>query len=209
MISVEQLRSQLPFLEADLLQEILDKSQEVTIPGQQQIVREGQYIKTVPIVINGLLKVIKGKGEKDLLLYYIKPGDSCIMSFAFGLSNEPSNVSAFTETETTLLLLQADDIRKWLTLFPSLNKLFLDLYNDRYHDLIDTISVLTYEKLDQRLWQYLQNRARVLKTKDLHITHREIANDLASSREVISRLLKRLESEGFISSGHDGIKILV
>ncbi len=209
MIDLNTLQKKLPFLEQDLLTQILDKSQEVVIPAQQQIVREGQYIKTIPIVLDGLLKVIKGNGEKDLLLYYIKPGDSCIMSFAFGLSNEPSNVSAFTETETQLLLLNADDVKLWLIRFPTLNKLFLDLYNDRYRDLIDTISVLTYEKLDQRLWQYLQNRARVLHTKDLKITHREIANDLASSREVISRLLKRLESEGLISSGHDGIKVLV
>lgn len=209
MMQTEQLKRTLPFLEPELVEQIAEKGQEVTIPALQQIVREGQYIKTVPIVLDGLLKVIKGNGEKDLLLYYIKPGDSCIMSFAFSLSNEPSNVSAFTETQTTLLLLNADDIRKWLTQFPSLNKLFLDLYNDRYRDLIDTISVLTYEKLDQRLWQYLQNRARVLNTKDLHLTHREIASDLASSREVISRLLKRLESEGLISTGHDGIKILV
>ncbi len=208
MINAQQLQTKLPFLESALIDQIVNNAQEVTIPPHQQIVREGQYIKTIPIVLDGLLKVIKGNGEKDLLLYYIQPGDSCIMSFAFSLSNEPSNISAFTETQTSLLLITAEDMRRWLVEFPSLNKLFLDLYNNRYRDLIDTISVLTYEKLDQRLWQYLQTRAKVLGSKQLHITHREIAQDLASSREVISRLLKRLESEGLIAMIPEGIKIL-
>jgi CRP/FNR family transcriptional regulator len=208
MIDANSLKSQFPLLEPALLEQIAACAQEVTLPPQQQILREGQYIKTIPIVLDGLLKVITGSGDKDMLLYYIKPGDSCIMSFAFSLSNEPSNIAAFTETETTLLILNADDVKRWLAEFPSLNNLFLNLYNHRYRDLIDTIGGLIYEKMDSRILHYLHQRAAATGTDMLDITHREIAADLASSREVISRLLKKLEIDKKIKQTPLGIKIL-
>lgn len=208
MMDISTLKQKLPLLEPALLEQIAEHAQEVTLPPMQQILREGQYIKTIPIVISGLLKVITGSGDKDMLLYYIKPGDSCIMSFAFSLSNEPSNIAAFTETETTLLVLSADDVKKWLITFPSLNNLFLNLYNHRYRDLLDTIGGLIYEKMDNRILHYLQQRAQATGTNILNVTHREIAADLASSREVISRLLKKLEVDKKISQTPDGIKIL-
>lgn len=208
MMDVLSLQQKLPLLEEALIREIIERAQEVTIPPQQQILREGQYIKTIPVVMNGLLKVISGSGDKDMLLYYIKPGDSCIMSFAFSLSNEPSNIAAFTETETTMLLLAVDDVRQWLIAYPSLNMLFLNLYNHRYRDLIDTIGLI-YEKMDNRIMHYLEQKVKITGNNIVNITHREIAADLASSREVISRLLKKLELEGKLQQTPAGIKILV
>lgn len=205
---MEHVLKTLAHLESGLIEEMLAKGQLLTIPAHQQIVREGQYIKHIPIVMQGLLKVIASAGEKELLLYYIQQGGSCIMSFAFSLSNEPSNISAFTETDTEILLLDADDVRQWLKKYPSLNTLFLDLYNQRYRDLVDTISELIYAKLDTRIYHYLCDRAKATSTNLLTITHREIADDLASSREVVTRMIRKLEADNKIRQTDKGIQIL-
>lgn len=205
---MEHILKTLAHLESGLIEEMLAKGQLLTIPAHQQIVREGQYIKHIPIVMNGLLKVIASAGEKELLLYYIQQGGSCIMSFAFSLSNEPSNISAFTETDTEILLLDADDVRQWLKKYPSLNTLFLDIYNQRYRDLVDTISELIYAKLDTRIYHYLCDRAKATDTNILTITHREIADDLASSREVVTRMIRKLEADNKIRQTDKGIQIL-
>lgn len=205
---MEHVLKTLAHLESGLIEEMLAKGQLLTIPAHQQIVREGQYIKHIPIVMQGLLKVIASAGEKELLLYYIQQGGSCIMSFAFSLSNEPSNISAFTETDTEILLLDADDVRQWLKKYPSLNTLFLDLYNQRYRDLVDTISELIYAKLDTRIYHYLCDRAKATSTNLLTITHREIADDLASSREVVTRMIRKLETDNKIRQTDKGIQIL-
>lgn len=204
----ELIKTKLPYLENNLIEEIISSSSDVTLPPNQQILREGQYIKTIPLVINGLLKVITSHGDKEILLYYIHPSESCVMSFAFSMSSEPSNIMAFTETETRVLILNAEDVKKWMLSYPTINLLFLNQYNNRYKDLVDTIGNLIYEKLDVRLLQYLQQRSAISPNNIITIPHREIAEHLASSREVISRLLKKLESEQKISQTRDGIKVL-
>ncbi len=203
------LKQKLPYLEQNLIEEIISKSADVTIPAHQQILREGQYIKTIPLVINGLLKVNTSHGDKEILLYYIQSSESCIMSFAFSMSAEPSNIAAYTEAETRVLLLNADDVKNWIIQYPSINMLFFNQYNNRYKDLVETIGNLIYEKLDVRIYQYLKQRALLNNTDTVNIPHREIADDLASSREVVSRLLKKLELENKISITKDGIKILI
>jgi len=125
------------------------------------------------------------------------------------MSAEPSNIAAHTESETRVILLNVDDVKKWITLYPSINMLFFNQYNNRYKDLVETIGNLIYEKLDFRIYQYLKQRASLNNSDTINIPHREIADDLASSREVVSRLLKKLELENKISISKDGMKILV
>lgn len=202
------LKNKLPYLDNNLIEEIIAKAMDVTIPAHQQILREGQYIKTIPLLISGLVKVNTSHGDKEILLYYIQPSESCIMSFAFGMSSEPSNIAAFTEEESRMLLLNVEDVKNWMIIYPSINLLFFNQYNNRYKDLVGTIGNLIYEKLDVRIYRYLKNRAALSSNEFLNITHQEIADDLASSREVISRLLKKMELENKIAVTKAGMKIL-
>jgi CRP/FNR family transcriptional regulator, anaerobic regulatory protein len=202
------IKKQLPFLEDKLIEQIIEHAADVTLPPNQQILREGQYIKTIPLVINGLLKVITSHGDKEILLYYIQPSESCVMSFAFSMSDEPSKISAFTETETRALILNASDVKKWITDYPSINLLFLNQYNMRYKDLVDTIGELIYEKLDVRIYNYLKQRVAVSGNNVVDIPHRQIADEIASSREVVTRALKKLETEKKIEQTRSGIKVL-
>lgn len=192
----------------ELLSAIESNSTIKTIPKNFEILRQGQYIGAVPVVLKGLIKVFTRYEEKELLLYYIKPNESCIMSFAASLKNEPSKIFAITEEETEVLLLPVEKIPDWIKQYPGLNTLFYEQYNLRYSELLDTINHILFDKLDARLLKYLQEKSSLIYSNILSLSHREIANELGTAREVISRLLKKLESEGSIEQTEQGIKII-
>lgn len=192
----KQLKTLFPHFAPELLEEIDRYSILKTIPEDTEILREGQFVKVIPVVISGLIKVFTRNDDKELLLYYIKPKESCIMSFAAGLKNEPSKIYAVTEEETTALLLPVEKLTSWTKQFPDINSVFFQLYNLRYSDLLDTINHILFDQLDKRLYDYLVKKAELTGSNPLKISHRQIASELGTAREVISRIMKKLENEG-------------
>jgi CRP/FNR family transcriptional regulator len=197
-----------PELNSALISKILENSSVKEIPRGTEILREGQYVAVMPIVIDGVIKVYKQYEERDLLLYYIKPHEGCIMSFAAGLKNEPSNVYAETEEDTKALLIPMDKIRVWIKEYSDLNALFFQQYNVRYGELLETIQDVMFNKMDKRLYDYLKEKSELLKNNPLKMSHRQIAGDLGTAREVVSRVMKKLENEGKVEQQAKGIKIL-
>jgi len=197
----------LTHFEPNLSKEIQESAITQVIPTDTQILREGQYVKVIPFVINGLIKVFTRYEDRELLLYYIRPKESCIMSFAASLKNEPSQVFAYTEEETTALLLPVDKVSQWTQQFPDINSLFFQQYNLRYIELLDTIHHVLFQKMDQRVYNYLKEKAAVTKQVILNISHRQMANELGTAREVVSRVLKKLENEGKLTQDSEGIKL--
>jgi CRP/FNR family transcriptional regulator len=195
-------------LNPELVSEIISVSLNKDIPKGSIILREGQYVKVIPIVTEGLIKVFSRHEDKELLLYYIKPNESCIMSFAASLKNEPSKIFAITEEDTTALLLPVDKISGWIKQFPDFNSLFFQQYNMRYSELLDTINHILFDKMDKRLYDYLQEKYKLTNKNPLKVSHRQIANDLGTAREVISRIMKKLESEGKVKQLTGSIEIL-
>ena len=175
---------------------------------QTEILREGQYVKYVPLVLEGAVKVFTRHEDKELLLYYIESGESCIMSFNAGLKSTASKVFAVADKKSLLLLLPVEKLNEWVKSFPSLNELFFNLYDQRYASLLDTINHLLYSRLDQRLYNYLQETARQKNSKIINIRHRQMAAELGTAREVISRVMKKLEQEGKVKQLQGGIEIL-
>ncbi|MBL7791133.1 MAG: Crp/Fnr family transcriptional regulator [Saprospiraceae bacterium] len=199
----------LGYLPLALRQEMQTEGQIQTIPSGVELLREGQYVKVIPIVLSGLIKVIGKFEEKDLLLYYIQPRESCIMSFAAVLDNEPSRVVAITEESTIALLLPSRCIDQWVRQYPAFNRLFYQLFDQRYEELLRTIHLLLYEKMDHRLLAYLQRKAQLKQQKQLQLRHWEIAQELGTAREVVTRVLKKLETEGHIRQlPHGQIEVL-
>lgn len=192
----------------DLVSAIESHSMVKTIPKDFEILRQGQYVGAIPLVLKGLIKVFTRYEDKELLLYYIKPNESCVMSFAASLKNEPSRIFAITEEQTEVLLLPVNKVPDWIKQYPGLNTLFFEQYNLRYSELLDTINHLLFDKLDTRLLKYLREKSSLIYSEVLSLSHREIANELGTAREVVSRLLKKLESEGFIKQTEQGIKII-
>jgi CRP/FNR family transcriptional regulator len=195
-------------LNNDLVSDINAVSVSMDIPKDSVILKEGQYVKVIPIVTKGLIKVFSRHEDKDLLLYYIKPDETCIMSFAASLKNEPSRVYAMTEEDTSAILLPVNKISEWINQFPDFNTLFFQQYNNRYGELLDTISHVLFNKIDKRLYDYLLEKKELTNKNPLKISHRQIASELGTAREVISRVMKKLENEGKVKQHSSSIEIL-
>lgn len=196
MLEEKTLAGLFPQFPTDLLAEIKKHSILKSLPENTEILREGQYIKVIPIVVNGLIKVFTRSEDKELLLYYIKPNESCIMSFSASLKNQPSKIFAITEEDTTALLLPVDKVIEWTRQFPDINAVFFQQFNLRYSELLDTINHLLFDQLDKRLYDYLAKKSQLTSSNPLKISHRQIASELGTAREVISRIMKKLEIEG-------------
>ena len=195
------------YLGKDLLRELLAVSTVKVFPPDTELVREGQYVKYIPIVLTGLVKVFTEFEDKELLLYYIQPEQSCIMSFSSCINNDKSKIAAITEEESAVLLIPSDKIAKWVTEFPTINKLFYQQYDLRYAELIETIHQMLYYKLDKRLLDYLAEKVRVTGKNPIKITHKELAHDLGTAREVVSRLVKKLEKQHLLKQYYDSIEL--
>jgi CRP/FNR family transcriptional regulator, anaerobic regulatory protein len=207
-VELNLVKKYLPFIGADLQLAFAHDGVIMDFKSEVEILREGQSVKMIPLVLEGLIKVFTRNEDRELLLYYIEPRESCVMSFLAGIKNKPSKIFAITEKPTKVILLPSHKVEIWTHQFPTLNTLFYDLYNTRYSELIDTLNQLIFQKLDGRLYEYLKEKSRVKSTTLLDLRHREIAQELGTSREVITRVLKKLEKEGKIRQQEAGIEII-
>ena len=207
-VDINIVKKYLSFIGPDLQQAFAQDGVITDFDSATEILREGQSVKMIPLVLEGLIKVFTRNEDRELLLYYIEPSESCVMSFLAGIKNKPSKIFAVTEKPTKVILLPSNKVELWTHEFPMLNTLFYDLYNARYSELIDTLNQLIFQKLDGRLYDYLKEKSRVQSTKQLNLRHREIAQELGTSREVITRVLKKLEKEGKIRQRDNGIEII-
>ena len=193
-----KIKTTIPDLRPELEDKILKNGHFVDVKKNDQVLSEGQYIKSIPIVINGLIKVISTYEEKDLLIYYIQPGESCIMSFSAALNNEKSRIIATAEEDTELLLLPTEKVLLWVKEYYEFNTLFNKQYHKRYQDLLDTINHLIHDHLDTRILKYLKEKVELTEKNPIKISHRTIANEVGTSREVVSRIIKKLENDGLV-----------
>lgn len=200
-------KSILSFLQPALLEEILSQSSLQAFPKGAEILKEEQYVKVLPIVVEGLVKVYSRFDQKELLLYYIEPAQSCIMSFYAALKNTPSTVFAETEEDSKILLIPVQYLPNWLKEYPKFNELFYNQFNLRYSELLDTISHLLLDKLDKRLYDHLRRKTELSGNKMIKISHSQLANELGTAREVISRVIKKLETEGKLTQNSGNITI--
>ncbi|MBT8235865.1 MAG: Crp/Fnr family transcriptional regulator [Bacteroidia bacterium] len=207
-MTTEEIKQKLSIFNKDLLHDLLEASQIVEVPPNTELLREGQYIKVIPIVLEGLVKVYTRHEDRELLLYYIQPTESCIMSYSASLKNTPSHIYAETEEKSTIILVPVDSLPHLRRSYPDFSTLFIDLYNSRYRDLLDTIHHVLFDRMDKRLLDYLKEKVNVRNQNLLKLSHQQIAGELGTVREVISRVMKKLEVEGAIAQHPDGIEIL-
>lgn len=208
-MQINDFHEKIKFLGADLLSALEEHADIREVPANTVLLRDGQYVKVIPIVLKGLIKVFVSFEEKELLLYYIQPGESCIMSFSASLKNEPSRIVAITEEDSVVLLLPVDKVGQWVKQFPGINQLFYQQYNLRYAELLDTINHLLFGRLDTRLFNYLVEKSRLRGEKVLALKHKQIAAELGTAREVVTRVIKRLEQEGKVKQVEGGIEVLL
>lgn len=203
-----KLKQLLPFLELPFVEVLLKECAIMEIPAGKEIIKQYGFTPGVPIVLEGLIKVTTQQEDRSLLLYYIQPGQSCVMSFSSCLKGSPSQIFATTTKDTKALLIPQQKLEIWLKKYPSFNQLFYAQFDTRYSDLLENIQQLLFYKIDQRLYAYLKNKSALSKNSILQITHQHIANDLATAREVVSRTLKKLEKEEKVKLTIQGIVVM-
>lgn len=174
------------------------------------ILNEGSYVKAIPLIVSGLAKVFKTEPIQgnEVLLYYIKPGESCVMSVTTLIRNQTSRVKAIIEEEAEVVIIPADKMMNIAKSYPQWNEFVYDLFNLKFDELLNVIEILTFSKKETRLMEYLKKEAELKKSNTLHTTHKDIAYDLGSSREVISRLLKKLEHDGVLKLQQGIVELL-
>lgn len=173
------------------------------------ILKENSYVKVIPLVLSGLIKVYKEEENgNEVLLYYIKPGESCIMSIMASEKNEKISVKGVVEEDSQLLIIPVEKLRLLRRKFPQWNLFVYQLFNEKFDEVIEMVKILTFSNKEKRLEDYLKKESQIKNTQIIRYSHQEIAQELGSSREVISRLLKKLENEGKVVLAQRQIKLL-
>ncbi|MFD1166809.1 Crp/Fnr family transcriptional regulator [Sphingobacterium daejeonense] len=173
------------------------------------IVEPNKYIKVIPLVLKGTIKVIREtNGGNELILYYIRSGESCAVSLSTSLMNKLSNIKAVAEENVELIAIPSSVSSKWYEIYSSWRMFVLKTMDNRYDEIINALDSVAFKKIDERLVDYLKSKSEALQSNILNITHQEIANELSTSREVISRLLKQLEQKGVLKLFRNKVEIL-
>jgi CRP/FNR family transcriptional regulator len=181
---------------------------EKTFEENEVILRESSYIKAIPIVLSGSIRVMRTEEDgREILLYYIKAGESCIMSFLGGIHDDTSKINAVAEEKTELLLIPMDKISLLVKDFPEWLDYIFKLYHKRFEELLEVVDAIAFKKLDERILDFVKNKAKLTNSNVINLTHEQIANELGSARVVVSRLLKQLESEGVVELGRNKITL--
>jgi CRP/FNR family transcriptional regulator len=169
----------------------------------------GKYIRMMPIIIKGTVKVYrKDEGGKELLLYYLSSNESCSMAYSCCVEAKKSEVKAIAEDDVELIAIPHDKLDEWLCKYPSWKNYIMRSFNERFLELLRSIESIAFHKLDERLMGYLRERKRLSGSNVIKASHYMIADELATSRVVVSRLLKQLENEGKILLYRNEIKLL-
>lgn len=195
-------------LEEELLEEITRVGTLRAVPADFELMDIGEPIKGVPLMLSGAIKISREDINGDeLLLYYLEEGDSCTMTMAWEMGQQKSQIRAVTELPSQLIMIPLNAIEDWSSRFPSWRKFIFQSYHKRMEELLATVDSIAFDQLEKRLWTYLVEKKRVTKANTLTITHQTIAQEMHSSRVVISRLLKRLEVEQKIRLHRNAIEL--
>ncbi|WP_299064536.1 Crp/Fnr family transcriptional regulator [uncultured Polaribacter sp.] len=173
------------------------------------IIEVDDYIKSMPLLISGAIKILREDENGDeLVLYYLEKGDTCAMTLSCCMGQTKSKIRAVAETDVELIMLPKEKMAEWLGKYKTWQAYILQSYHARVDELLDAVDTIAFLKMDERLFKYLKDKAMVTHNDILHVTHKQISEDLHTSRVVVSRLLKKLENEGKINLHRNSIKVL-
>lgn len=187
-------------LEEELIQEINRVGQIRTTTIDEILINVGDAMTSIPIILSGSIKISRENDNGDeLLLYYIEGGDTCAMTLQCCVRQMKSEIRATSMEDSVLLMLPTEMMELWMHKYKTWREYILQSYHVRLTELMETIDAIAFMRLDERLLKYLTDQAKLLGNLEIHHTHQQIAEDLHSSRVVISRLLKQLEIRGKIT----------
>ncbi len=193
----------------ELLKKLYEYSVVRHFKAGDTILQENASIQAIPLVTQGSIRVIRSDDDdREILLYYIKSGESCIMSFLGGLHQETSKVRAEVEEDAEILFIPLERVTQLLREYPEWLDYIFKLYHKRFEELLDVVNEIAFKKVDERLVSLLEKKAALTGSNELYVSHEQLANELATARAVVSRLLKQLESQGELKLGRNKILLL-
>ncbi len=189
-----------------LEEEVQTNSMRKNLPAETVLVQSNSYIRSIPVVLSGSIRVMRQDEEgKEILLYYIKPGESCIMSFLSGIHDDTSKVRAVVEEDAEILMVPVAKASEWVKVYPEWADFIFKLYHKRFEELLSVINAVAFQKLDERIVELLKKKAGIYQSEEINITHLQLAEELGTTREVISRLLKQMEKQNMIGLSRNKI----
>lgn len=196
-------------LESGLVAELENKGRLVTAPAESILLQAGQNIRNTMLVLEGVIKLYRQDEDgSEFFMYYLHPGDACALSMICDRSFKTSTITAKAATDVKLLAIPIDETENWMRQYRTWYHFVVETYRKRYEELLQTIDHIAFKNLDERLEFYLRRHRDSLKTNVLALNNTEIAQDLNSSREVVSRLLKKLSEQGKVRLLKSGIEII-
>jgi CRP/FNR family transcriptional regulator len=195
--------------EPDLIREIMQFGEIKSFSEGELIMDYGKYIRFMPLIVHGTIKVLK-KDEmgKEILLYYLSANESCSMAYSCCMEAKKSEVKAIAEEDSQIIAVPHVKLDEWLCKYPSWKNYIMRSFNERFMELLRSIENIAFHKLDDRLLHYLKEKQKHTESAVIKASHNQIADELATSRVVISRLLKQLENDGKILLYRNELKIL-
>lgn len=208
-MEIAELKEKLPNITDPNLLEAMLKFGTVHVFQQDKIITEpGQFMKMVPLILEGAIKILRmDEDGKELFLYYLEPGETCALSLTCCSASKPSEIKAVAEEKTTLLGIPLQKHEEWTDQFKQWKEFVAMTYQSRFMEILVALDAVAFKRMDERLMRYIVTKMKQQKTNELNTTHQEIANELGTSREVISRLLKQLEKKKWIELGRNIIYI--
>lgn len=195
--------------EPELLDEIAATGKYMTFKEGDVVISSGHTVRFMPILLSGSMKILRRDEEGDeLLLYYVDSSEGCAMTFTCCMQHYPSEIKAVAEEDLELMAVPVDVMDKWLTKYPTWKSYVMKTVHDRFNELLKTIDQIAFQKLDDRLVHYLKEKSRISGSALINLSHEQIAAELATSRVVISRLLKKLENEKKLLLYRNQIRLL-
>ncbi|AUC79423.1 Crp/Fnr family transcriptional regulator [Nonlabens sp. MB-3u-79] len=195
--------------ELPLIEEINNVATFMEVPAGQDLMKPGQYIKSMPLLLSGSIKIMRPDKEgNELLLYHLERGNTCAMTMTCCVGNTKSEIHAVTETPVKLLMIPVAKMEEWSSKYKTWRNFVFASYHTRMMELLESIDNIAFNNMDERLENYLNDKIKILNSKHIYTTHKDIAADLNTSRVVISRLLKKMENIGKIELHRSFIEVL-
>lgn len=181
--------------EPEFQEEVLDNCKIASFAKGDVIVKEGQYVRFLPIVIQGAIRVYQQKDDREILLYYVRAAETCTMSLAAAYFDNKSTSHGIVVEPAEVLIFPANLIMHWQLKYPSWNKYVMEMFRKRYDELIGSFQNVVFEHIDVRLMEYLKKKRIDENSNRINISHQHLAHELGTTRVVVSRILKQFENE--------------
>ncbi|MEO8252893.1 MAG: Crp/Fnr family transcriptional regulator [Flavobacterium sp.] len=204
------LKNAFPTFSDALIQEIENNSSLHSFKSGDVIMRTGQYIKNTILIIKGQLKIYReGQDGEEFLMYYLQPGQACAISLICSTKNQTSQITAKVVEDVLALSIPLSLMDKWMMNHHSWYEFVIYTYRTRFEEVLEVIDNIAFRAMDERLEFYLKRHTKACNCKEVKLSHQEIATELNTSREVVSRLLKKMEQRGLVQLNRNQIKIVM